>query len=316
MKKKIIDITIPTLILGIYLIVNNNSLYNNYYLKKKIILVNNREKIITLKNNTNDKYIYNFYLINNNLKNIRVFINNKEVSNSYIKDNNYIIYKTIFYKKETKTLSFKIVGDSSSINIEKIKYNTSILNYLKNKSSTKSYYIDTDNAKELYRFKNRYKYIGNVPNNYIYFNCKNNSISSCELYRIIGIEKIKKEEYIKIIKNNYENINLNDYNIYDRNKYLIKDSNIKILSIDDYIDSYRKVKYKCVNNIYKCNQKSYLTPNNYELVENYGKLYTISFKGNVIRYKKTNFYRPVFYLKKEVIVIGGDGSSLRPYIIK
>lgn len=136
------------------------------------------------------------------------------------------------------------------------------------------------------------------------------------MYRIIGIVKIDKNEYIKIIKNDAENYNKNNYNIYDRNKYLLKSFKIEILSIDDYIDSYRKVNSRCVKNIYKCNKKSYLTPNNYEFIQGKSRKLTISSKGNIIGTKNTNKYRPVLYLKKEAIVIGGDGSITKPYIIK
>lgn len=313
MKKKIINIFITISIITTYYLISNHNLYNNYYLEKKIVLKNNEEKVITIKNKSSKKYIYNFYISKKSSFN-KVFVNNKEISNSYIKDNNYIIYKLLLKSKESKTILFNIVGNKKyEIYIERIKYNKTLIKHIKDKSSKKAYFIDTDNAKELYRFKDSYKYIGNVSNNYIYFNCNNNSLLSCELYRIIGIDK---NNYIKIIKSSYENIDKNNYNIYERNKYLIKDSNIEILKIDDYIDSFRKVSSRCVNNIYKCNKKSYLTPSSYELVEQKKRLLTISYKGNVLRNKKTNLYRPVLYLKKEVIITGGDGSINRPYIIK
>lgn len=310
MKRKLIEIFISIVIIIIYILVSNHNLYNNYSLKKKILLNNNEEKMITIKNKSNNKYIYNFYLYGDADK---VFVNNKEVSMSYIKDNNYIIYKIILDKKESKSISFKINKDNSKIEIERIKYNIKLINYIKSKSSNKSYFIDTDSAKELYKFKDRYKYIGNVSNNYIYFNCKSNRIPTCDLYRIIGIDS---NGYIKIIKNSYENIKLNNYNIYDRNKYLLKNSKIEILTIDDYIDSYRKVSYKCVKNIYSCKSKSYLTPISNELVDSNKKLFMITSNGNVIKRSATNLYRPVLHLKKDVIVLSGDGSSTRPYVIK
>lgn len=310
MKRKIIEIFISMTIIIIYVMISNHNLYNNYNLKKRISLNRNEEKRITIKNKSNNKYIYNFYLDKDAEK---VFVNNREISMSYIKDNNYIIYKVILDKKEQKRITFRINKDNSKIEIERIKYNIKLINHIKGKSSNKSYFIDTDSAKELYRFKHRYKYIGNVSNNYIYFNCKDSRTLTCELYRIIGIDS---KGYIKIIKNSYENIKLNNYNIYDRNKYLLKSSNIEILTIDDYIDSYRKVNSKCVKNIYSCKSKSYLTPINNELVNSNGKLLTITSNGNVIKRKITSFYRPVLYLKKDVKVLSGDGSSRRPYVIK
>lgn len=309
MKRKIIEIFIAIGIIIIYILISNHNLYNNYNLNNIILLNRNEEKKITIKNKSNNKYIYNFYLVGDTDK---VFINNKEIRKSYIKDNN-IIYKIILDKKEQKRISFKINKDNSKIEIERIRYNSKLINHIKSKSSNKSYFIDTDSAKELYRFKDRYKYIGNVPNNYIYFNCKDSRTLTCDLYRIIGIDS---NGYIKIIKNSYENIKVNNYNIYDRNKYLLKDSNIEMLNIEDYVDSYRKANNKCVKDIYKCKSKSYLTPTTKELVDSNGKLLTITSNGNVIKRKITNFYKPVLYLKKDVKVLSGDGSSRRPYIIK
>ena len=52
-----------------------------------------------------------------------------------------------------------------------------------------------------------YRYIGDSPNNYFYFNCSNeNDTSTCEIWIIIGVFTVEKEdgsteEMVKIIRN-------------------------------------------------------------------------------------------------------------------
>ena len=50
---------------------------------------------------------------------------------------------------------------------------------------------------------NDYVFYGDNPNNYIYYNCKNDDISSCELWRIIGLyyDETTKKHNMKIIRN-------------------------------------------------------------------------------------------------------------------
>ena len=90
------------------------------------------------------------------------------------------------------------------------------------------------NKMDMYTFSNNdtleYRYIGNEPSNYIYFNCSNTSdVSTCEVWRIIGVFKVEnnfgKNEYrLKIMRNEAisngswnSNNNFNDSNI---KKYL------------------------------------------------------------------------------------------------
>ena len=316
--KRIINKILPLVIIIFYIVINNYNLYKDsgkYYIKDKIIINNNETKILNIRNNKKQKYIYNLYFTSNkyNLNDLEVFINDKKLNNDVIKNNNYILFKTTINKKSNKKIKIRInsnVRDKYNIKINRIKYNTKLINYIKKKSSRKAYFIDTDSAKETYKFKNKYIYVGNIPNNYIYFNCKNESINSCDLFRIIGIYK---DEYIKIISNKY--YKYNEYNIYDRNKYLIKDSNL-ILSVNDYIDSYRKFNNKCVKNIYKCNIKSYLTSRKEEIVEVNNTKKTLTSNNKLKEYNENSLYRPVILLKKDSILLGGNGSYNMPYIIK
>jgi len=69
-----------------------------------------------------------------------------------------------------------------------------------------------------------YRYIGNDPYNYIYFNCSNpDDTSTCELWRIIGVfmvedEKGNKEQRMKIMKNEsigvYQYVNSGPNDLY------------------------------------------------------------------------------------------------------
>ena len=324
MKKKLINVILSVIILIILYIYINCDLYSKNICNSDnlISILSNEEKIININNKSNSKYIYNIYISNKKyqLNDMEIYIDNKLVNNSYIKNNNYIIFKFILNKKSNRLLSIKIKSSNKTkykIHFNKIKYNERIIDYLKKKSSKNNYYIDTDGAKEVYKISDNYKYIGNIPNNFLYFNCLNQNLSSCELWRIIGIQKKNKEESLKIIKYSNENYNNSNYSIYENNKYLMKSSDISILSINDYIDSYKMVNNKCVKNIYNCNKKSYLTPKKNELIDNNGIITSVSNKGNIIKNKvHTNLYRPVIYLKKNIIVMGGEGSFERPYFLK
>lgn len=310
--KKIISILIIIILIIIYLIYNNYGLYHNineFIDRKQFVINSNDEKIIYIKNN-NKSNIYNFYILNNKyeLDNIEIYINNKLIDSNYIYNNNYIIYSLVLNKGENRAVSIRIKESSNSnylIGINMVKKDITLSKLIKKKSSNKIYHVDTDSAKELYKIGNVYKYIGKVPNNYIYFNCKSKSLSSCELYRIIGIT----EKGVKIIKNSYEKYKNTNYNIYEKNKLLVSDDKIDILSLDDYIDSYKLVDNKCVKNIYKCSKKSYLTPIKNEVLKKNNRILTISNK------EKKEFYRPILYLRQDIKVLGGNGSYKMPYFL-
>ena len=94
-----------------------------------------------------------------------------------------------------------------------------------------------------------YIYYGDNPDNYIYYNCKNNDdVSSCELWRIVGLFYNNKENNynIKIVRNDsigthqydykmIENVNnsSNNWNESTLNKYLNEE--YKILGGKNYI---------------------------------------------------------------------------------
>lgn len=99
---------------------------------------------------------------------------------------------------------------------------------------------------------NDYVYYGDNPDNYIYYNCKNNDdVSSCELWRIVGLfYNEEKDSYnIKIVRNNSiglyqydykmindENNSSNNWNESTLNKYLNEE--YKLSGGSNFIDTY------------------------------------------------------------------------------
>ena len=94
----------------------------------------------------------------------------------------------------------------------------SIADYLISKSNDESITNYEDgNKSEMYTFNHPetiqtealkdYRYIGDKPNNYFYFNCSDeNNTSTCEIWRIIGVFTVEKEDgstekMVKIIRN-------------------------------------------------------------------------------------------------------------------
>ena len=112
-------------------------------------------------------------------------------------------------------------------------------------------YLESENGLRKVNDKD-YIYYGDNPDNYIYYNCKNNDdISSCELWRIVGLfYNEEKDNYnIKIVRNdsigqyqydykmnNNENNSSNNWNESTLNKYLNEE--YKLLGGSNFIDIY------------------------------------------------------------------------------
>ena len=317
-------------------IVNNN----NYKVRYNIYL-KEYEELINL-DNCNDKKI--------KLDNISYLLNDKKEILKNNENNNYIIYSGILNSNEKKNFDLRIwINNNTKFKVEnkqlhlKIYYditkiNTSLKELLKIKSNkNKKYYIDTDNNKEIYKVDNEYLYIGLNPNNYIYFNCTNNNLKSCELWRILGIKKVllsnlKTKYRVKIVKDNfynekvkYEEINLKSNNkkiekvvIKDNNKY--KETYFTILSEDDFKESfYNGFDDSCFADLKKCNKRSYLYKDDDEWITMNNDYYRyISKEGSLMETENNsyNYYRPVVFLKDDIKVLGGDGSKTMPYFFE
>ena len=166
-----------------------------------------------------------------------------------------------------------------------------------NNEYVKSY--NEGNKKEMYSFNNdEYRYIGNIPNNYVYFNCNSlNNLNTCEIWRIIGVFKIEDEmgsNYrIKLMKDEVVTNNLDSLNN---------------IFIDNILNKYQKMisntKYK-VDNIdtyYKIN-----------ITNDYDKTKSFGFNGD--SWLNNNTY-PCVYLIYNTIMSSGNGSLGDPYLIK
>ncbi len=315
-------------------------------------------------NNNNYKVIYNIYLkeyeeliyldgCNDRkieLENISYLLNEKKEILKNDEKNNYIIYSGILNSNEKKNFDLRIwINKNTDYNIENkhihlkvyydmTKINASLKDVLKTKSNTnKNYYIDTDNSKEIYKVDNEYLYIGLNPNNYIYFNCTNKNLKSCELWRILGIKKVllsnlKSEYRIKIVRGNFyeEKVKYEEKKFKNNNKIIekivTKDNNkyeetyFTILSDDDFKESfYNGFDEKCSTSLKECQKKSFLFKDEDEWITMNNNYYRyISKEGSLVETENNsyNYYRPVVYLKDNINVLGGDGSKNMPYFLE
>lgn len=315
-----------------------------------IILDKNSREVnynIKIKNNHNYKTKYSLYLlsINSNvdLYDIKYSIKNVTSNLENVKNNNYIIYSEELKPNETKKHNLRIWTDNNNksiylkMNETLLKKNITLFDYLNTQVTNQdNYYIDMDSANGLYKIDNKYKYIGNIPNNYIYFNCNTSNLSTCELWRIIGIEKVLlnslQEEYrVKIIKDSfeykskYENIKYEPLDEYIEKVILNKDGlflqhTYNILTLEDYRDAYSHgYDDNCYYNIMNCKKISYLNKKEDEWIKGDSDSYLYLSKNNNIQ-EGTNlqsiYFRPTIYLKKSIILENGNGTIETPYLIK
>lgn len=348
-----------------------NNLYNKKEIETKDKKINiekiNYEKVeedklytFKIKNSNNYKIKYNIYLkkydelieLDNyedkliSLKKVNYIINEKKDNLYNAKNNNYIIYTGTLNKNEEKSFNIKVYFKDNSqdkymhlkIIYDTIKENTYLKDYLVEKKNNNNniYYPDTDQSYEMFKYKNEYLYIGQNPNNYIYFNCKNKNLDSCELWRIMGIKKVllsdlKNHYRIKLVRENISNTKekyeRKDYNINTSNieKIVNKENNkyyetyYSYINEKDYKDSYRKGYDKiCEKNLTKCSTKSYLFKSEEWLNRDDENYKYIIEEGNMIITPNNgyNYTRPTIYLKNDVKLLGGNGSKDMPYFIE
>ena len=116
--------------------------------------------------------------------------------------------KTIYFCKEDSKCS--ILYKITEIK-EQLDENNNETQENNNEEKEKIYNIEkydkligyTEGTSGLRKINNDYVFYGDNPNNYIYYNCKTDDISSCELWRIIGLyyDETTKKHNLKIIRN-------------------------------------------------------------------------------------------------------------------
>ena len=260
-----------------------NEVYENVEVLDKKILENKDKKIenvsnyITYKNqtekitykNTDKIYISDKFNYDNELFTLEepLYLTIEEIfQKKYIKNNEEIkieFENTYFCKEGTKcTILYKI-----NELIEEQKKQESSLGEL-NKDKTTEYEIYLTNYDKLIGYmegtsglrkinQQDYVFYGDNPNNYVYYNCETNNISTCELWRIIGFfyDKQTNKYNAKIIRND------------SIGKYQV--DSIEKITDDEIInqETTNEEKEFTWNNstLYKYLNKEYKLINNYEL---------------------------------------------------
>lgn len=202
------------------------------------LIYKNENKIITYKS-TDKVYISEKFTYNN-----EVFTLEKpeELTIQELVDKNYIENKNIYFCKESdKCNTLYKITELEKQELEENIYNITLYDKLIGYSK---------GINGLRKINNQdYVFYGDNPNNFIYYNCKNNEdISTCELWRIVGLyynpETAKYN--IKIIRNDsigkHQFDSNNSTNLWKTStlyKYLNEE--YKFLSnYNTYIDTYKQ----------------------------------------------------------------------------
>ena len=301
MKKQLYLIITVVLFISVILLSISYAKESTYEQKTSTYEINEENiKIIYGKNNyftLNKNFSNDITIVNKDSKEIAygLFlkeVNNREYSNIYYSINgekNKKIIKNLLY---IGTLSkFGTQGDLNTLNVK--------LSADKDFSSSNEFVleiriIDNESLSELITIdkstyldsNSNYRYYGEIVNNYL--------IYENQLYRIIGLIDNK----IKII-----------------NEPVIQDkfnSTSTHLTIDDYIASFNNI---MVNNENILNYKSWLTLENYYLVDRENNPFVIDKNKGLIAFNSSSKYyiRNIVELNLNTKIIKGNGTEQNPY---
>lgn len=223
-----------------------------------------------------------------------------DVNSSYITE--YTVQDLIdsgYIKKDTKNPLTDEAYDISSKVL--ITNNNGVVNYEYVEGKTLYDYVSSKSEKEnVYRINNELIYKGNNSLNYVSFNG--------DIYRIVKIDKyrrayITKETTEKIERNNildYQSSYINDnFDEYIKNKLYASAS---ILSLDLY-------------NQTLLNSESYINMDNNDWIKVNNEYKVMTMNNEFINVDSAKAYI-VIKLNNNVIVSGGNGTQLKPYIIE
>ena len=184
------------------------------------------------------------------------------------------------------------------------------------------------------------RYVGESPNNYLYFNCSNYNTpdkDTCEIWRIIGTYN----NMIKIVStnsignmswnenesNNWNNSSLNNYL---NNSYYLSNLNSDtasfIAEINWINNNTGKIGLPSLEDIRYASIDSDKYTNNW-LTNGINNTWLLDTKDNLVYYTNNtisdlnsantlNEVRPVLYLNSEVSIYRGNGSLENPYMIR
>lgn len=148
----------------------------------------------------------------------------------------------------------------SSFDCKRVKYygqrTVRASEYLMKKANDANIKYENGDKSEMYEFKQSvtdhtdnikdYRYIGRKANNYVYFNCVGEDLSTCEVWRIIGVfetqDDVGKKAYrLKLIKND----SIGKYAFDDSNNDYVN-ANLNAYLNEDYYNSFSYVSKKMV----------------------------------------------------------------------
>ncbi len=183
------------------------------------------------------------------------------------------------------------------------------------------------------------RYVGENPNNYLYFNC-NNYLSpdkdTCEIWRIIGTynnmikivntKSIGNLAWDKDGKNNWGISSLNQYlndNYYSIN---LNSDTASYVAIVNWSNNTARIGLPTLEDIRYSSIDSNPHTNNW-LTSNINNTWLMNTKDNIVYYTNNTAsdlensdtlkeVRPVLYLNSEVSIYGGNGSVENPYMIR
>lgn len=184
------------------------------------------------------------------------------------------------------------------------------------------------------------RFVGESPNNYLYFNCSDYASpdkNTCEIWRIIGtynnmLKIINPNKIGNLAWDNNNNINwsTSSLNTYLNNEYYLNnlnnDTNSLIAEITWENNTIGKIGLLSLEDIRYASIEETVSNNNW-LTNNINNTWLIDSKDDLVYYANNtnndlnnantlNEIRPVLYLNSEVSIYSGNGSLESPYMIR
>lgn len=193
------------------------NLANNYTIKDKNYILSSPEEI------TNIEYLSK--------------LNNLDYST-----NNYYICSTKSCETIYRINSATVTTDTNT--------ETGEVNYQYQVTNVDEYEVYNKGTSGIKKVNNDYYYYGDNPHNFVYYNCKNDDITSCELWRIIGLiyDEQNASYKLKIIRNDsigkyqyHNNTSSNDWKLSKLYKQLNDKYSLDLTYMSIYPHIYEEI---------------------------------------------------------------------------